>query len=49
MAGLFLVAVLIGLFMARRALAGVAEISRTARYISGSAPGQTCARETPGR
>jgi heavy metal sensor kinase len=37
MAGLFLVAVLIGLFMARRALAGVAEISRTARYISGSA------------
>jgi len=37
MAGLFLVAVLIGLFMARRALAGVAEISRTARRISGSA------------
>lgn len=35
--GLFLVAVLIGLFMARRALAGVAEISRTARRISGSA------------
>lgn len=37
MVGLFLVAVLIGLFMARRALAGVAEISRTARRISGSA------------
>jgi len=37
MTGLFLVAVLIGMFMARRALAGVADISRTARRISGSA------------
>ena len=37
MTGLFILAVLIGLFMARRALAGVAQISRTARRISGSA------------
>ena len=37
MASLFILATLIGWFMARRALSGVAAISRTARRISGSA------------